>query len=279
MKTLNGHKNKELQIYNEEESLTGFAGLVEVYDEQIYVSTLTGEGYEKVIKKLDKLINYLAIKYRFNGFTFEDGRQHVVVHILEGIPKFDPRKGVKLSTFIQMMVSRKLMNELRNDSKTARNATFLNVRTYSCLCQCGYTTTITMAPSSDVSETCNQCGHSLSEATRTIPTNPAEISLDRGVYKDKFSNTEDSPELPEDNELARMYNDKSSLDDTIITSCDIQKWLSSEEPMVTKLIELICFHDYSLKAAADQIGISRAWADIKLKKLKEKSIVREIFGK
>jgi len=279
MKTLNSRKNKELQIFTDNaDKLIGFAGFVDVYEEQIYIDTRTGEGYNKVIRKLDKLISYLAVKYRFNGFSFEDGRQHVTLHILEGIPKFDPRRGVKLSTFIQMMVSRRLINELRNDSKTARNATFLNIRTYSCVCKCGYNTITTLSSDEKISGNCDQCGHPLSESERVIPTNPVEISLDRGIFHYKTENN-DSPELSEDNELSTLYSEKVALDDSVISSCDIQKWLANEEPMVVKLIELICFHDYSLKAAADHVGISRAWADIKLKKLKDKSIVKEIFGR
>ena len=269
MKTLNSRKNK-----------SSFAGIVDVYDEKIYIDTDSGEGYDKVIIKLDKLINFLAVKYRFHGFTFEDGRQHVTMHILEGIPKFDPTKGVKLSTFLQMMVARRLINELRNESKSSKNATFLNVRSYSCICSCGYNNTITISADDDIGGRCDRCQTSLSKARRIIHVNPTEISLDehlkgrlrrhQGVScadTDIFNH-----EFSDRNDFMQSFNEKSTLDDGVIISHDIQKWLATEDPMVVKLIELICMHDYSLKAAADEVGISRAWADVKLKQLKDKHI-------
>jgi RNA polymerase sigma factor (sigma-70 family) len=274
MKTLNSRKNKN-----------SFAGTVDVYDEKIYIDTDSGEGYDKVITKLDKLINFLAVKYRFHGFTFEDGRQHVTMHILEGIPKFDPTKGVKLSTFIQMMVARRLINELRNESKGSRNATFLNVRSYSCICTCGYNNNITISADDEIGGNCDRCHAHLSGAKRIISVNPTEISLDEHLRNMKHcaKRTSDTDvftsEFSDRNDFMQSCNEKSAVDESVIISHDIQKWLATEDPLVVKLIELICFHDYSLKAAADEVGISRAWADVKLKQLKDKHIVREIFGR
>jgi DNA-directed RNA polymerase sigma subunit (sigma70/sigma32) len=275
MKTLNSRKNKQ----------NSFAGTVDVYDEKIYIDTDSGEGYDKVITKLDKLINFLAVKYRFHGFTFEDGRQHVTMHILEGIPKFDPSKGVKLSTFIQMMVSRRLINELRNESKSSRNATFLNVRSYSCICSCGYNNNITISADDDIGGHCDRCRAHLSGARRVISVNPSEISLDEHLknmrHPDRGIADADvfTSEMSDRNDFMQTCDEKSTLDENVIMSYDVQKWLATEDPLVVRLIELICIRDYSLKAAADEVGISRAWADVKLKQLKDKHIVKEIFGR
>lgn len=284
MKTLNS-KQKEMQVFLEENSIIGFAGSVDVYDSKIYVDTRTGQGYDQVIQKLDKLISYLATKYRFPGFTFEDGRQHVVVHILEGIPKFDPRKNVKLSTFIQMRVSRRLINELRNESRHAKNATMLNVQAYTFTCECNYSETIVVNVGEDVDGECAQCGKMFSKAKKTAIT-PNEIPISSYARCDFMGNAQAeergsdmSLEFSEENEFLQMQNYRSSMDENIIKSHDIQKWLSTEEPLVVKIVKLICLHDYSIKAAAEKVGISGAWANIKLKNLKNKNIVKEIFGR
>ena len=120
MKTVNIHKDKEMEVLIDKDTKVrlGFAGWINIDNESVYVDTRNGTGYDIVIKKLDRMIKFLASKYKFSGFTFEDAKQHVCMHVLEGIPKFDPtRENVKLSTFLQMRIQRRLINEIRDNSR------------------------------------------------------------------------------------------------------------------------------------------------------------------
>ena len=48
---------------------------VEVFDEKYWVDTDTGEGYRKVISKVEPHLNKLANKYRIHLFDYEDIKQ------------------------------------------------------------------------------------------------------------------------------------------------------------------------------------------------------------
>lgn len=271
MKTINSG-SKEMKLFLDGDILTGFAGPVKVFKKEIYVNTKTGLGYDKVIKGLDKLINFLANKYHFDGFTIEDTKQHIVVHILEGIPKFDPRKNVKLSTFIQMRVSRRLINEIRNDSKRTKNATTLNVYSYTFNCVCESSETVILGAEKDLKRKCNNCGKNMVNVKRNA-IHPCEIPENNFLY-----NGSSNIEFSDKDRIFGPTNDYL-LDEAVIYTYDINKWLENEDPVMAKVIELMCEKDYSINEAAKEVGISGAWVNVRLRNLKNKNIIKEIFGR
>ena len=101
MKTINSRRQirHKVEIFIDPKTgkNNGFVGFVTLYDAEIYVDTRDGTGYSEVIKKLEPLICRFAHKYHFNGNAFEDTKHDVIVHILEGIPKYNPNKEMKLS--------------------------------------------------------------------------------------------------------------------------------------------------------------------------------------
>ena len=284
MKELNSNK-KETQLFVKDNCITGFKGFVEISNSNIYIDTRTGKGYSEAIKKFDKLINYFANKYHFSGFTFEDNKQHIIMHILESIPKFDPRKKVKLSTFIQVCVSRKLINEIRNENVKTKNATTLNIYSFAHTCKCGYSETFTLNKGQKCDKKCFRCGSLLKEGKQTS-INFSEIPVGCHMYGVVSGNTEgtncdfvDSIEYSTDNQFLRAQNYTYSVDDYTIYKYDLKKWLKNEDPLLVKIINLVYYNNYSIKSAAKRVGISGAWAHIKLKKLKDKHIVKEIFNR
>jgi hypothetical protein len=62
-------------------------------------------------------------------------------------------------------------------------------------------------------------------------------------------------------------NNTNNIDNEVIFLHDIKKWLVDEDPRVIEMVELIYFHDYSVKAAAEIVGLSGAGANMKLKDL------------
>jgi len=267
MKTINSKKRSKAKKKDY------FAGLAAVYDSKIYIDTRDGTGYEAVINKLRPLICKFALKYRFNGNSFDDTRQDVIVHILEGIPQYNPNRNMKLSSFLQMRIGRRLINELRNKSRSARNATFLNIRTYNITCNCGYTFVETM--SKEEVRHCPECDSPVNYKTKNVPINMFEVSesmisyLEEDLDSDTYINMQDP-----------IISDKiKPLDEEVIHMYDMEKWLEDEDPRVVKALELMYFHDYSISAAAKEVNLTGTGLSMKFKDLKNKKIVRELFGR
>src|SRR5271169_3035249 len=114
MKTINSKKTatkqKAVETFHDPRTkeYVGFRGLVRLYDEDIYIDTRTGKGYDEVIKKLSALVRKFMSRFHFNGNSSADTKHDIIVHILEGIPKYNPDRNTKLSTFIEMRVGRRL---------------------------------------------------------------------------------------------------------------------------------------------------------------------------
>ena len=286
MKVLNDNIKEMELFFNKKGKMDGFAGHIAVYDESLYVNTRSGKGYDKLLTKLDKFISYLAAKYNFKGFSFEDNRQQIALHILEGISKFNPQKGTKFSSFIQMRVSRRLINDIRDEHRYSKDATILNVRSYTYVCSCNCRTTVSIPVGKETNESCVNCSRLLRDAKRTS-SNAHELPIgafqfkskhSRGVKKNQnhvFHNFDFSPE----NDLLQIINYRPSPAKAVISAHDIQKWLKSEDPSLAKIINLMYTCDYTIKDAAQEVGMTVAAASVKLKRIKNKQIVKEIFGR
>lgn len=265
--------NNEIEIFVNEKTneYIGFAGKVQVYDDEIYVNTKTGKGYDAVIKKLNKLVSFLATKYKLKGFSKEDARQHISMRIIEGIPKFDPRKNVKLSTFIQMRVNRRLINEIRDQSHSSKNATFLKINSYNYLCSCGNSFNLVLSDDEDTKEkTCEKCNLPINKA-RKVSTGLSEVCLD--AYHSQLDPVDDE----EENNFNSIIDGNN--ENSMILSHDISEWMIESDPVMAKLLNLIMLKDYSVSKAAREIGISNSSANAKLKKLKDDKKFMEIISK
>lgn len=279
MRTINSKKQKDkpqVQVFKNSETnrQTGFAGRVTLYDSEIYVDTRDGTGYDMVLEKFKPLIYKFSMKYHFNGNSIEDTKQDIAVLILEGIPKYNPDKNTKLSTFIEMRVGRRLINEIRNKSRISRNATFLNVGAFSIECDCGFKFFAVLDGANTAGVTCKKCGKLVNESIQKTPLNMPEVNSSKlspnRFYEDYF----DSP-----NDFSRILDGESCIDKDVIFMHDMRKWLENEDPRVVKIIELYCFHDYSIKAASEAVGLSGAGGNMKLKELAKNRKVREILGR
>lgn len=278
MKTINVASKSDLKVFTDSEGKhVGFAGTVLLYDSAIYIDTRDGTGYEETITKLTPLIYKFLSKFYFGGNSYEDTKQDIILHILEGIPKYDPRKDVKLSTFIEMRVHRRLINELRDKSRIFRNATFLNVSSYHFTCKCGNNFVLTI--SNDESEVlCNSCGKRI-KIKKKVSVNTPEVNESMLFHIDEDRGHDSViDELPlTDYNLIR--SSQKPVDEQVITREDMNILLENEDPKIAEMVRLIYFYDYSIKAAAEKVGISSAGANIKLKKLQDNKMVRELFNR
>jgi len=281
MKTINSKTgiNRHIKTFKDPISgeYLGFSGIVDVNNEYVFVNTKTGAGYDKVVQKLGKLVGYLASKYRLKGNTLEDNKQNVILHILEGIPKYNPFKNTQLSTFLQMRIERRLINEIRNENRLSKNATTLNAQAFGVACECGHEYTASVSKKIHLREAlCDNCSAPASKQ-RVVSLSNNELSLESvmgNYYEGDYTNPDD---ISDESDL--LQQNEGALDDSVITMHDLQKWLADEDPRVVKIIELVCFKDYSVRAAAEEVGLTGAGASLKLKSLKNKQIVREILGR
>jgi RNA polymerase sigma factor (sigma-70 family) len=275
MKNANNKENVKLKqdfeyFFNEENGgRIGFAGTVLLYDSEIYINTESGEGYKEVINKLEPLILKLACRYHINGNLFEDTKHDIIVHILEGIPKYNPEKNTKLSTFIEMRVNRRLINDIRDKNRISKNATYLNIGIFNISCKCGYSFIDKFGNGYETK--CPKCNTIIGDGNKKTPMVMSEVN-ESSLMPGTRDNTLEFKDFT-------MNNNITNIDDNIIFICDINKWLKNKDPRLIRIIELIYFNDYSIKAAAEEVGLSSAGANIKLKELSKNKQVRELFDR
>ena len=285
MKTINvKSKNKIQTFYNPNTNeRTGLAGIVQLYDTELYIDTRDGTGYDELFKELKRLINHLAYKYSIPEYTIDDAKQNIAVHILEGIPKFDPDKGTKLSTFLQMRVNQRLMNQMRDHGRISKNPTVLRTSLYKIICKCSASFTLALNNDETLEDKiCKQCNENICDAKiyavnrKPTPLSVYERRKAKNVYRELTLNdiiSEGSFDIP------MIYGNKIQLDDLVIYDCDLNKILKEEDPKVGELIELVCFEGRSVSEAAKIVGLSHVGASKKLKKLRKNRMIRELLNR
>lgn len=285
MRTINS-KNKIKTFYDiDTDEYLGFAGIVKLYKTDIFVDTRDGTGYDKVISGLEKYITHLAYKYNLSsmGFALEDTKQHIILRILEGIPKYDPDKNTTLSTFLYMRVERRIINEVRNVSTDSKNPTILRTYLYSISCDCGRKFMTSTSGDENVEDKqCYGCDKPIKNA-KIFSVNMPPETLDVGVITKNLSSEDliSMKEMISDSNfyISLVYGEKAKLDDIVILKSDIEKWIEGEDEQIKELVNLICFKDYTVKAAAEAVGVSHTGANNKLKNLKRKKIIRDMLGR
>jgi len=286
MKTINVTKKIEKFYDTSTNKYIGFAGTVKLYNKKVYVDTRTGIGYDKVIKELEKYVNYLAFKYNLSGlgFALEDTKQHIIMRILEGIPEYDPSKKTTLSTFLHMRIERRIINEVRNVCIDSKNPTVLKTSLYSVICECGHRFMASVGSRDEIKDImCYSCNKAIKNAKIFSINTPPEslytvfiggkkVDEDKNIFIEDII-SDDSFDIP------LVFGEKPKLENQAALKHDIEKFMKHESPETKKLVELICFKDYTVKAAAEVVGISNTGACNKLRKLKKNKIIRDILGK
>jgi len=102
-----------------------FEGTVEVYSDKFYINTETGEGIDRVLKKIDPLITKMAKKLYINDLSIEDKKQELVIIALEGIRNYQSDRGTKLSTFLHRHMFFKSVSRIGKVNQKRRNANYL----------------------------------------------------------------------------------------------------------------------------------------------------------
>jgi RNA polymerase sigma factor (sigma-70 family) len=238
-------------FYNDKGEYTGFAGLVKVKDQELFVDCRSGVGIDKVVAAMSDLISYLASKFNFDGFDLEDKKQHIALRIVEGIPQFKPDKGAKLSSFLQMRITRRLINEVRDANRSRKSATNLKTRVFSYHCSCGN------AFSAEESVTaCDVCSKAINpEKRRWIKQSTVSI------------------EEAGDGYIGAAGTDTMNKH---INTIELEESLQNVD-QDTKDIVCMIYNDCSLSVIAEKLGMSQSNVYAKLKKLRKNKKLHEII--
>lgn len=254
-------QNDKISVFKDPQTHkhTGFAGVVSVYDSEIYIDTRDGTGYDKVIEKVAPFTKKLSTKFFHD--SFEDANHDIIVHILEGIHDFDPNRNMKLSTFLEMRVGKRVINSLKSKNKLARNATNLNIVLYKIKCDCGY-----IYKSNDSNSVCLMCGRT-SKNTKKFMVGFTEIN-ESSLKQDMHNDSAETINI-ENLLINRDYESSAKQDVKII--------LSNADLKTKKIVDLVCL-GFTTRAIAEEVGLTDTGVKYKLKELSKNKKIKDILS-
>lgn len=255
-----------------------FKGTVKLYNEEFYIDANTGEGLERAIKKIDPLLCKMASKTYISGCSFDDIKQELAIMAINGIRAYDGSKNVKLSTFLHIHLNNKLGSKIRSDNKMANDAdnSSISYTADSEKCECGgkFLKPRIGSPKQGLRR-CDSCGK-ISHRMRRIK---GEVPFSYINSKRASSNSDDS-RLFEHSiaESGAMFMPSMTSDGKAAFLESMRKLNRFMDEKTYRVLELICLEDYSIKDAAEEVGLNGWAVSIRLKKLARNKHIRDMFN-
>lgn len=252
-----------------------FIGKALIYEDEVFINTETGQGYDEVVGKMKPYIDWYSGKIRLAGFERDDIKQLIVLILLDGIRRYNPMLKIRLSTFLYVHIRNRIISRIKEETRQSLNATY-NAPQFKFICPCG----ASFASGKDDAKSCKTCSNPVSSTwiIRAVHTEP--VSLD-GIMSS--SNDDESSDKASrihyngrPNSLLDFFGKIESADD-IDRSLDFSNILSDEDDITRKIAELMYNEDYSITDAAKEVGLTCWAASLRLKKLKSKKHIREFF--
>jgi len=258
-----------------------FSGDVSVYNECFFIDANTGVGFDRLIKKIDPLLFKMSKAFYINGYSQEDLKQELAILAIEGVRSFDGTRGVKLSTFLQTHLHNKLISKIRSKNKLSDNATSIGDScTLPSICECGSEIfLITEKFGEEISRECTVCDRIYKKEIRAVKR---EIGLGDVGVKSKDGDTSNVVEFIDTvAESDALYSAIETAEKAIELEASIEAICDSRgmDVETAKLLKLIGINDYSIKEAADEVGISLWAATLKIKGLARNRKVRDMLGR
>jgi RNA polymerase sigma factor (sigma-70 family) len=219
-----------------------FQGMAEVFDEVIYIDTMSGEGVDTVLAKIDPLLSKKAASAFIPGFSFDDMKHELVLIAIDGIKKYDGSRDVKLSTFLYRHIENKLISRLRSENKLSNDAFSLSGKR---------------------------------QGDGKIKKAREEIGFSQFIAADGMEGISFESTISENNGL---YFSDGNAYDKVEFEVSLRRLSKKLDYRTRRIIELIYFEDKSIKDAAKEVGLSGWAASMRLKKLAERHSFRSIFG-
>lgn len=263
-------KEKDVDtFYDGEGNYLGFAGFVDVYKKKIFIDTRNGTGYDDLLETLDGYINKVSSNYRVDGQSYEDIKQDIVLKILEGVPKYNPNKGTKLSTFIYMRTKRMLINDMILKGSESRNSTILKTSLFTLRCDCGNSFTL-CAEGGEISdsEKCLGCGKKATDINKKYRINKGPAS----IYDARVSspNVDIMSDLNDD--FAFIKGVSRPFFEQVECKKDLDSFFKSQGDRFGEVLRLICFQDHSLYSASVKAGVSHSFINNRVNKIRKVGI-------
>lgn len=258
-----------------------FSGTVGVYNEVFYINANTGDGFDRLLRKIDPLLFKMSKAFYINGYSAEDLKQELAILAIEGVRTFDGTKNVKLSTFLHIHLHNKIISKIRSKNKLSNNAFATNESgSLPSVCECGSDVFLIVEKfGEETSRECTVCDRIYKKEIRAAKR---EIGLgDVGAptkSNDMLSGMEFIDTVSESD---AMYSPMETAEKAIELEASIQAICESRgmDPETAQLLRLVSLDDYSVKEAAEEIGISPWAASLKLKNLARNRKIRDMLGR
>jgi RNA polymerase sigma factor (sigma-70 family) len=246
-----------------------FTGKAFIYDEEIFVNTVTGEGYESVIKKMKHYIDWYSGKIRLSGFDRDDIKQLIVLILLDGIRRYNPALKIKLSTFLYVHIKNRIISRIKEETRQSSNATY-QAGLHKFICPCG--ACFTGYKNQSHTYICKVCMIAVNDSWSIRAEHIEPISLDAiniagddGIDNSNYYNV-----------LIDFFGKNTTIEH-VEKNLDITNILRSEDDTTRKIAELMYHQDYSITDAAKEVGLTCWAASLRLKKLKSNKEMKDFF--
>lgn len=255
----------------------GFVGKAYIYDEEVFINTFTGEGYDVVVGKMKNYIDWYSGKIRLAGFEREDIKQLIAMILLDGIRRYNPQLKIKLSTFLYVHIKNRIISRIKEETRQSLNATY-NAPLFKFICKCG--SSFVANKDDGMVASCHACKTRVSDSWTIRAEHCEPVSLD-GIMS-SMNEDESNDKLSrihyngKQNSLIDFFGKVTGIED-IDRDLDFSSILSEEDEVTRKIAELMYHEDYSITDAAKEVGLTCWAASLRLKKLKSKKHIREFF--
>lgn len=226
-----------------------YSGYVEMYEEKVYVDTETKQGYQRVLERIDPLLCKWSSKTYMPGYTYEDIKQELSVIIVEGINSFDPSKSVKLSTFLHTHLRNKLISKIKSVNKLSNDACSIRV-----------------AENSEEDSSVTKYRRSREEFNFT---SMARVDPGSGEEYCEFQDTLANSDS--------LYAEDGTIFERIDLELAIDRVSDLVDAKTHTILRKVCLDGYSIKDAANEVGLTGWAASMRLKKLSRLKLINEIL--
>lgn len=250
-----------------------FEGTIQMYEEKIYVSTYTKQGYDKILRKIDPLIKSMSSKVYIPGYHFEDIKQELSRIAIEGIDSFDPGKNVRLSTFLHVHLRNKAISLIKHHNKIANDAS-VSLELDLGNCDCGGSLIQKKDENNNIISDiifCNSCDKKTAQFYRRsreellFSTIKTREEADEGQdFQSTISN--------DDNFFA-----KDGYTGGVDIEAVLKKVREDIDPKTSHVLKRICIDGLSIKDAAAEVGMTGWSASVRIKKLAENEEIRALL--
>ena len=226
-----------------------YSSYVDMYDEKIYIDTKTKRGYSRVIERIDPLLCKWASKTYMPGYTYEDIKQELSLIIVEGVNSFDPSKKVKLSTFLHTHLRNKLISKIKSVNKLSNDA-------------CSLRSIESGLKEDEVKYRKSREELNFSAMVKVDPGSGEEYC----EFQDTLANSD------------ALFSDDGTIFERIDLELAIEKVAEAVDEKTYIILRKVCLDGYSIKDAADEVGLTGWAASMRLKKLSKHKLISDILG-